>query len=70
MEKSPHMIINVLEDQGPEVRGKIRDFLGTRQKTEFFENLDDFANCVKTLHGNAKYVATKITRQLRSYGGD
>lgn len=30
IDKSPNMIINALDDQGPEVRGKIRDFLGSR----------------------------------------
>lgn len=55
-------IIMNQESNGIGVRGVVRNFLSSKQKTEFFDNLDDFANCLSTIHNNAKIIAVRINR--------
>lgn len=49
-----------LDSSDKPVRDKIREFLSTNNKTDFFDNLDDFIGCIKVLYGNSKILSTKI----------
>ncbi|KAL4444450.1 hypothetical protein ABPG74_016743 [Tetrahymena malaccensis] len=62
-ENIPHLMSNALDNNSDtSIRQKIREFLGTNFKTDFFDNLDDFVGCVKVLYGNSKIISAKIDR--------
>jgi len=51
-----------LDSSDKPVRDKIREFLSTNNKTDFFDNLDDFIGCIKVLYGNSKILSSKIDK--------
>ncbi|KAL4491853.1 hypothetical protein ABPG72_006108 [Tetrahymena utriculariae] len=62
-ENIPHLMSNALDNNSDtSIRQKIREFLGTNFKTDFFDNLDDFVGCIKVLYGNSKIISAKIDR--------
>lgn len=60
--------MEVFKEEGPEVRSKIRDYLGSRNRTELFENLDEFSSCLKMLDNQARLISTQMTRTLVNTG--
>ncbi|KRX04706.1 hypothetical protein PPERSA_09498 [Pseudocohnilembus persalinus] len=65
---NPRLIMDFFKEQGPEVRLKIREFIGSKDKTEVFENLNEFTECLKMLDKQAKIVSTKMNRAIANKG--
>ena len=66
----PQLLGTSLGSGGQEqsIRQKIREFLGTNYKTDFFDSLDDFVGCIKVLYGNSKIYSSKVDRIFSSTG--
>lgn len=64
----PYLMSYALDNSDKPVKEKIREFLGTDYKTDFFDNLDDFVGCIKVLYGNSRIISSKLDRAV-SYSG-
>lgn len=58
----PHVLSQSLNCVDNSMRQTIREFLGSNYKTNFFDNLDNFVGCVKTLYSNSKMNSAKMDR--------
>lgn len=61
-QEAPYLMSYALDSSDKPVRDKIREFLSTNNKTDFFDNLDDFIGCIKVLYGNSKILSSKIDK--------
>lgn len=58
------MVLNLKENQT--LRGLVRDYLGSRSSSEFFDNVDDFLKSMHDLYNyDSKEVIVKLHRKLQ-----
>jgi hypothetical protein len=61
--KKDIMVLNLKENQT--LRGLVRDYLGSRSSSEFFDNVDDFLKSMHDLYNyDSKEVIVKLHRKL------